>query len=413
MLEFMLCSLITILPDWLIRRYVQGKRWGKEITFFTMWFELRWGITACALLTVSLITLIFYYHPTTTNASLFFRTVTILPEVGGRVEEVFVKNEQFVEAGEPLFSLLDATQLAAMEAAEGRIEQVDAAMAIAQSELAAAQGVVHQAQGSLNQYLNEIRIKRELRGKSANIVSKQEIQRLEHSVAARRGVLEAARANQQAVETKISVLLPSQRVSAVDALEQAAVEETKTTVYAGVTGRVAQFALQPGDYVNPILRPAGILIPSDTVASGKQRVQAGFSQLAAPVIHQGTLAEIACLSKPFTIIPMIVVNVQHVIAAGQLRPTDRLVDLQDRPKPGSLMVMMEPLYEGGLDGVLPGSKCIANAYTYNHDLLASGELSTSEGLFLHMVDTVGIVHAAILRLQTLLLPVKMLVFTGH
>ncbi|TIT81917.1 MAG: HlyD family secretion protein, partial [Mesorhizobium sp.] len=65
MLELTLCSLLTILPDYLFRRYVQGKRIGREITLYTMWYELRWGITACLLLTISLITLIFYYHPST------------------------------------------------------------------------------------------------------------------------------------------------------------------------------------------------------------------------------------------------------------------------------------------------------------------------------------------------------------
>ena len=46
MLEILLCSLLTILPDYLFRRYVQNKRIGKEITIFSVWFELRWGITA-------------------------------------------------------------------------------------------------------------------------------------------------------------------------------------------------------------------------------------------------------------------------------------------------------------------------------------------------------------------------------
>ena len=81
MLELMLCSLLTILPDYLFRRYVQGKRIGREITLYSMWYELRWGITACLLLTVSLITLIFYYHPSTKNVTAVFRTVTILPEM--------------------------------------------------------------------------------------------------------------------------------------------------------------------------------------------------------------------------------------------------------------------------------------------------------------------------------------------
>ena len=56
MLELLLCSLLTILPDYLFRRYVQGKRIGKEITLYSVWFELRWGITPCLMLTVGLIT---------------------------------------------------------------------------------------------------------------------------------------------------------------------------------------------------------------------------------------------------------------------------------------------------------------------------------------------------------------------
>ena len=55
MLEILLCSLITVLPDYLYRRYGQGKRIGKEITVFSVWYELRWGITACLMLADPLI----------------------------------------------------------------------------------------------------------------------------------------------------------------------------------------------------------------------------------------------------------------------------------------------------------------------------------------------------------------------
>ena len=46
MLELILCSMVTILPDYLFRRYVQGRRFGHEITLYSVWFELRWGIIA-------------------------------------------------------------------------------------------------------------------------------------------------------------------------------------------------------------------------------------------------------------------------------------------------------------------------------------------------------------------------------
>jgi multidrug resistance efflux pump len=90
MLELLLCSLVTLLPDYLYRRYAQGKRFGKEITLYSVWFELRWGIVSCLMLTISLITMIFYFHPSTTSAALFFRTVPIVPEISGRVAEVNV-----------------------------------------------------------------------------------------------------------------------------------------------------------------------------------------------------------------------------------------------------------------------------------------------------------------------------------
>ena len=89
MIELFLCSLVSILPDYLYRRYGQGKRIGREITLFSVWYELRWGITACVLLTVTLITVIFYYHPATPLATAMFRTVPILPETPGRVIEVY------------------------------------------------------------------------------------------------------------------------------------------------------------------------------------------------------------------------------------------------------------------------------------------------------------------------------------
>ena len=68
MIELLLCSLVTILPDYLYRRYVQGKRLGHEITLYSVWFELRYGITACIGLTIMLVTLILYFHPATSNA---------------------------------------------------------------------------------------------------------------------------------------------------------------------------------------------------------------------------------------------------------------------------------------------------------------------------------------------------------
>jgi len=410
MLEFLLCSVFTILPDYLYRLYAQGKRWGKELTTFSIWYELRRGITACLILTVGLLTAIFYYHPTTTNVTSYFRTVTILPEKGGRVVEVLARNNQRVEAGDVLFRLDDTRETVAVKEARLRLAEIDASLVVARQDLAAAEGVVRTAEGQMEEIRDQLTRKNDIFKRNPAVVSAAEIERLENLLESRRGKVVAAMSNRDAVLARLEVLLPAQRASAGATLDLAEVELSKTVIRAGVSGIVEQFALETGDYVSAILRPAGILVPDD---SGVEEFYAGFNQITAQVIKPDMLAEITCFSKPFAIIPMRVSEVQNVIATGQFRPTDQLVDPQDRPRPGTLMVIMEPLYPGQAKDIPPGSKCIANAYTNNHDLIASGNLSAGAYLYYHAVDAVGIVHALILRIQALMFPIQTLVLTGH
>src|SRR6478609_5822723 len=146
MLELMLCSLVTILPDYLYRRYRQGKRFGKEITFFSVWYELRWGLTACLMLTIGLITMIFYFHPSTTSAAIYFRTVPIMPVgVAGRVAEVNVGFTAPVKQGDVLFRLDSSKQEAALETAKRKIAEVDASLISARADIAKAEAQLGEA----------------------------------------------------------------------------------------------------------------------------------------------------------------------------------------------------------------------------------------------------------------------------
>ncbi|MFW2365426.1 MAG: HlyD family secretion protein [Desulforhopalus sp.] len=412
MFELMFCAFFTILPDFLIKRFIQKKRWGKELTFFSIWYELRWGITGCAILTVSLITLVFYYHPSTTNVISMFRTVTILPETPGRVDEVLVENFQMVKKGDPLFRLDSSTQKSAVDTAQSTLDEIEAEFSLAKTDIEEAEGNISSVKSKLDQARSDLKRMLMITKGGEDLISERDIELYESRVEVIEGELVSAIARRAEALANLNTLLPARQDTAEDALAQAQVELEKMVVYADISGRVTQLVLQPGDIVNPLLRPAGLLVPEGD-GSGKLAVQAGFNQLAAQVIKPGTIAEMTCLSKPFTIIPMVITDIQMPIASGQLRPTDQMIDIQDLANPGTITARMEPLYEDGLEGVLPGSKCIANAYTNNHELIASGELSTSEFLFYHMVDTVGFVHALLLRIQTLLLPVKTLVFAGH
>lgn len=410
MLELLLCSILTILPDYLYRRYVQGKHLGKEITFYSVWFELRWGIVSCLMLTIGLITLIFYFHPSSSTATLFFRTVPILPETSGRVAEVDLGVSEAVDKGAVLFKLDSSKQEAALETARRQIAEVDAAMVSAQTDVTRAEAQIQEAKSAHKQAVDELQVKSELQRRNPGIVPQRDIEKLQVAVDGRQATIDAAVAAKQSTEARVSTLLPAQKASAEAALAQAQVEYDKTIVRAGFAGRVEQFSLRVGDIVNPLMRPAGILIPE---GAGRRGLQAGFPQIEAQVLKPGMVGEAVCISKPWTVIPLVVTAVQDYIATGQFRGGEQLLDAQTAARPGTILVSLEPIYEGGLEGVTAGSTCVVNAYTSNHDIISSGQVGWFKSFALHVIDAVGIVHAMLLRIQALLLPIQTLVLTGH
>jgi multidrug resistance efflux pump len=407
MLELMLCSMLTLLPDYLIRRYVQGKRIGHEITLFSVWYELRWGITTCLILTVLLITVVLYNHPATHNVTSLFRTISIYPEIGGRVSEVYVGYNDRVKKGQPLFKMDSTRQEAAVETARARIAEVEASATTAEADILTSEGKLQEAKGALEQAQDELRTKTELQRRNPDIVAAREIEKLQTLVATRQGQVDAAAAAKQSAETRISSVFPAQKASAEAQLIAARVELDKMTIRAGVDGRVDQFVLRVGDIIQPapFLRAAGLLVPDN---AGQDQLFAGFNSIEAQVLKVGMVAEATCVTKPMTIIPLVITRVQNIIAAGQVVATDQLADLS-KFKPGSVTVVLEPLYEGVLDGVPPGSSCIVNAYSNNHDLIVSGKVGSLQKVYLHIVDTVALVHALIIRLQAIVMPLKVLV----
>src|SRR5258708_2501523 len=364
------------------RRYAQNKRLGKEITFYSVWYELRWGIHGFLMLTISLIMMIFFFHPTTRSATLFFRTVPIVPEASGRVAEVKVGFSSPVSKGDVIFRLDSSKQEAALETAKRKIAEVDAAMVSAEADVTKAEAQIQEAKSAHQQAKDELEVKSELQRRNPGIVPQRDIEKLQVLVDQRQAGIDDAVATKQSATARVSTLLPAEKASAEAALAQAEVDMDKTFVRAGVTGRVEQFALRTGDVVNPLMRPAGILIPE---GAGQRVLQAGFGQIEAQVMKEGMVAEATCVSRPWVIIPMVVTTVQDYIAAGQFRGGEQLVEAQNIARPGTILVFLEPLYNGGLEGGTARSTCIVNAYTSNHEEIVAKETSTGRKTILPLV----------------------------
>jgi multidrug resistance efflux pump len=355
---------------------------------------------------------VLYNHPSSANATSLFRTISLFPEVGGRVSEVYVDYNQKVKKGDPLFKMDTTRQEAALERARLQVVEVDASMATAKADVLTSEGKLQEAKGALEQAQDELRTKSTLQQRNADIVAAREIEKLQTLVATRQGTVDAAAAAKESAQTKITTVLPAQKASAEAGLAEAQVELDKMTTYAGVDGRVDQFVLRVGDIVQPapVTRAAGILIPE---GAGENRLFAGFNQIEAQVLEVGMIAEATCISKPMTIIPLVVTKVQSVIAAGQITGTNVLTEMQKIGPPGTVLAFLEPLYDGGLNDVPPGSSCIANVYSNHHEELESKDIGSLKKIYLHIVDTVALIHALVLRMQAIVLPLKALVFGGH
>ena len=164
-----------------------------------------------ALFTVGTLDPLVARHPSTTSATLFYRTVPIVPEITGRVAEVQVDVSASVKKGDVIFKLDSAKQEASLQTANRKIAEVDASMLAAQADILKAEGQLEEAKGALKQASDEIDTKRELQKRNPGIVPQRDIEKLEVAVAGRQGSVDAASASKQSAMIRVSALLPAEK----------------------------------------------------------------------------------------------------------------------------------------------------------------------------------------------------------
>ena len=263
----------------------------------------------------------------------FFRTIPILPETIGRVAEVNIAYNDTVKKGAPLFRLDSSKQEAAVESARRKVVEIDAQMPVARADVVKADGQLVEAKSAHQQAVDELETKQELYRRNPGNVAFREIERLQERVRGLLGAISAATATKQGLEERITTLLPAEKASAEAALAQAQVDLDKTVIRAGVDGRVEQFMLRVGDLVNPMMRPAGVLIPEEVgrFLSGGFRPDRGADHEGRND-RRGHLRFEAVHDHPDG-----GDDVQDYIAAGQFRGGEQLIDAQQVTRPGTLL----------------------------------------------------------------------------
>lgn len=90
--------------------------------------------------------------------------------------------------------------------------------------------------------------------------------------------------------------MPAQKPTAEATLHQAEIEIEKATIRAGVDGGSSSSPCAPAISSSSVLRSAGVLIPQE---AGRTSIQAGFGQIASPVIKKGMIGEVSCNTTPW------------------------------------------------------------------------------------------------------------------
>lgn len=189
-------------------------------------------------------------YPSTDDAYLSADIVTIVPQIGGRVTQLDVVENQRVAAGDPLFSLDDTDAQAAVAAAQAQLDLAtqgsgvtSADIAQAEANLVSARAVQSNAQLDFDRQDTLFR-----RGDVAQALRDQAQTTLDQAIAqvsAAEAALQAARDQHGASGTDNASVRAAQA-----ALDQAQISLSYARVTAPANGWIANLTLRPGQVVS-------------------------------------------------------------------------------------------------------------------------------------------------------------------
>ncbi|MGV2976255.1 HlyD family secretion protein [Roseibium alexandrii] len=384
--------LVTSFPFVLRVMYLRWK--GLPITLYNVHRALfLWFILALIVFFA-----VFYYYPKSYTGIVPFRTVPVVAETGGTVTEVFVKGGDHVTVGEPLFSIENASELAKVELAERKIDEINAAIVAAHLEVDTAEAALDAAEAALKQAEITVADHQELKQRNSAAYQPSQFERAQSQRDTRSAEVDAATSKLSAAKVQAEAIIPAQLESAKASLKQAQLELERTRVLSFVDGTVEQLALNVGARATPAaMSPAMVIVP-DRKASQSGRIVAGFSQVSRREIYEGMAAEIACesnfnIAMNNTVLPARITRIQIPISAGQMTPSGRLMEPAERAKRGQIVAHLDLVYPEHQELLVPGSGCIVQAYTTHLKGPLEGSVTA------HVIEALGIIKAVGIRIK--------------
>ena len=194
-------------------------------------------------------------YVSTDNAYVQADHVTLAPQIGGRVVEVLVRENQAVKAGDVLFRIDMQPLELAMTRMQAQMESVRSLLDAARAGYASAQADLRSAEESLSVNERQYERMKEMRGRG--LIAQKDLDDAANNLSSARG----KRDSDAAAIDKAKGLLGGVPNSRNDELagykvaqaqyEQAKLDLEHATVRAPMDGVIGKTSLQPGDFLAP------------------------------------------------------------------------------------------------------------------------------------------------------------------
>lgn len=247
-----------------------------------------------ALIVVALgwvIYILFIANPYTTDAFVQANWVKVAARVAGPVVKIYVKNNQLIKTGQPLFQIDPTTFRIQLHHAEGRLQEIDQELMALEQAIKAQQYVIVSKQATLRYAYMEVVRLTELAKEQA--VSVAQMNRAQASYGSAYAEYAQAKYNYERLKAKLgSFVNNGKRKAAQAAVALAKKELSYTTVYATVPGLVSNFYLRDGQYIQ-IGVPVFSIVEND-----KFWVQANYLEWELRRIRSGQKASVKVSMYP-------------------------------------------------------------------------------------------------------------------
>lgn len=225
-------------------------------------------------------------YESTNDAYINADTTQIAAQVAGLVLRVYVRDQQHVKAGDPLFDIDAEPFQVSVSAAEAQLRLAQQQAGEQHAAVDAAQALVAQRAAELSNAQSNLRRTRNLI--KSGFLSEQNVEATQTAVATAEAAANAARAN--LAQAKSAAGEPGEQNAAVQAaqsrLQQARLDLSHTRVSAPTSGTVANLTLRPGSPVQP-LAPVFSLVSDNNFW-----VDANFKETQLSRIRRGQKATV-------------------------------------------------------------------------------------------------------------------------